>query len=216
MGQSTFQIDCSQMSTILHCATPRSLILIDEFGKGTNISDGTCVYSLILYSSSNTQKKNTTRYRTVHVGVQHSVGIKGSMSENDRRDSFQRSARVQGTRTVPRKRNSSSSHEKYSGTHTFSHLTLISLTTFFHHTGKGSSGPALRPRKVENKDEFKSSKSDYGLWCASKAGVNKHVLDRARYIFDSIDKSQAISALSSQESDDSTKNETSKPSNVAA
>ena len=128
MGQSTFQIDCSQMSTILHCATPRSLILIDEFGKGTNISDGTCVYSLILYSSSNTQKN---RYRTVHVGVQHSVGIKGSMSENDRRDSFQRSARVQGTRTVPRKRNSSSSHEKYSGTHTFSHLTLISLTTFF-------------------------------------------------------------------------------------
>ena len=42
--------------------------------------------------------------------------------------------------------------------------------------------------------------------------MNKHVLDRARYIFDSIDKNQAISALSSQESDDSAKNESSKPS----
>ena len=155
-----------------------------------------------------TQKKNTTRYRAVHVGVQHSSGVKGSMSENDRSDSFQRSTRVQGTRTVPRKRNSSSSYEKYSGTYrtSLTHLTQSShtLQTFLLQE-KDRLVPLFELRKVENKDEFKSSKSDYGLWCASKAGVNRHVLDRARYIFDSIDKSQAISALTQED-------ETTKPS----
>ena len=68
--------------------------------------------------------------------------------------------------------------------------------------------PLFELRKVDDKDQFKSSKSDYGLWCASKAGVNKIVLDRARYIFDCIDKSQVISALSSGGADE----ETSKPS----
>ena len=104
-------------------------------------------------------------------------------------------------------------HMKSIQVRTHSHISPSShLQHFFIIQEKDRLVPLFELRKVENKDEFKSSKSDYGLWCANKAGVNKHVLDRARYIFDSIDKSQTISALSSQESDDSTKNETSKPS----
>lgn len=38
--QSTFMIDLQQMSFALQMATCRSLLLIDEFGKGTNPNDG--------------------------------------------------------------------------------------------------------------------------------------------------------------------------------
>mgnify|MGYP001104604435 CR=1 FL=1 len=36
LRQSTFAIDVSQVGAMLHHATPRSLLLIDEFGKGTS------------------------------------------------------------------------------------------------------------------------------------------------------------------------------------
>jgi DNA mismatch repair protein MSH5 len=36
IAQSTFTIDLTQVATMLQNATPRSLCLIDEFGKGTN------------------------------------------------------------------------------------------------------------------------------------------------------------------------------------
>ncbi len=38
--QSAFMIDLQQISLALSIATPRSLVIIDEFGKGTNASDG--------------------------------------------------------------------------------------------------------------------------------------------------------------------------------
>ncbi|KAL1885536.1 hypothetical protein Plec18167_001030 [Paecilomyces lecythidis] len=39
-GQSTFMIDLQQISLALKMATNRSLLIIDEFGKGTDWSDG--------------------------------------------------------------------------------------------------------------------------------------------------------------------------------
>eukprot|EP00963_Diacronema_lutheri_P000060 scaffold5_cov331-Pavlova_lutheri.AAC.3 len=38
--QSAFMIDLTQVSNMLHNATPRSLLIIDEFGKGTHAEDG--------------------------------------------------------------------------------------------------------------------------------------------------------------------------------
>lgn len=38
--QSTFMKDCQQMSKCLNKSTNKSLVLIDEFGKGTDINDG--------------------------------------------------------------------------------------------------------------------------------------------------------------------------------
>jgi DNA mismatch repair protein MSH5 len=38
--QSAFMIDLQQISLALNLATPRSLLIIDEFGKGTDASDG--------------------------------------------------------------------------------------------------------------------------------------------------------------------------------
>ena len=38
--QSAFMVDLQQISLALNLATPRSLLIVDEFGKGTNASDG--------------------------------------------------------------------------------------------------------------------------------------------------------------------------------
>ena len=40
VNASAFMIDLRQMATMLGGATPRTLCLIDEFGKGTNAQDG--------------------------------------------------------------------------------------------------------------------------------------------------------------------------------
>lgn len=48
VSQSTFTIDLSQMAKMLHMATPRSLCLIDEFGKGTMPLDGIALLSATL------------------------------------------------------------------------------------------------------------------------------------------------------------------------
>ncbi|CAH01785.1 MutS family protein MSH5 [Kluyveromyces lactis] len=46
--QSTFEIDANQMSKCLSLATPRSLLLIDEFGKGTDVIDGLSMFGAII------------------------------------------------------------------------------------------------------------------------------------------------------------------------
>lgn len=46
--QSSFQLEMTQMGTILRKATPFSLVLVDEFGKGTSPSSGISILTAVL------------------------------------------------------------------------------------------------------------------------------------------------------------------------
>ncbi|XP_064626771.1 mutS protein homolog 5-like [Lineus longissimus] len=48
VGLSTFMIDLNQVSTALRCATKNSLVILDEFGKGTEAVDGLALMAACL------------------------------------------------------------------------------------------------------------------------------------------------------------------------
>ncbi|KAI8907567.1 muts domain V-domain-containing protein [Powellomyces hirtus] len=51
--QSSFMIDLNQVSNALRCSTRRSLVLLDEFGKGTDLPDGIGLYCAVIEEFSN-------------------------------------------------------------------------------------------------------------------------------------------------------------------
>lgn len=79
-GKSTFMVEMLESASIVRSYTPRSLIILDEIGRGTGTSDGVALaYSILRYIIEDTKKPLTlfiTHYPSLQVLEDQFEGVK--------------------------------------------------------------------------------------------------------------------------------------------
>jgi DNA mismatch repair protein MutS len=78
-GRSTFMVEMTETAAILNTATPRSLILLDEVGRGTSTYDGLAIaWAAIEYIHANTRAKTlfATHYHELTELAERLSGVK--------------------------------------------------------------------------------------------------------------------------------------------
>ncbi|GAU98159.1 hypothetical protein RvY_09339 [Ramazzottius varieornatus] len=79
LRQSAFLIDLTQVGLAVNYATNKSLIILDEFGKGTRASDGLALLASILRFFSNRSFDTSTTSSTTH-GLRNIGSVNGTIN----------------------------------------------------------------------------------------------------------------------------------------
>ena len=72
LGESTFMVEMTEASNILNNATPRSLVLFDELGRGTSTYDGISIaWAIVEYLHENKKARARTLFATHYLSLIH-------------------------------------------------------------------------------------------------------------------------------------------------
>ncbi|KDE06931.1 hypothetical protein MVLG_02818 [Microbotryum lychnidis-dioicae p1A1 Lamole] len=184
-GSSAFMIDCQQISYALRNATPRSLLLLDEFGKGTESNDGAGLFCATL---QHLVDRGPQAPRTLAATHFHSVFANDLLSDksrigfahmqiivNNSTVTTSRPNSVKGVRTTGRGTSSSGSTCSAEVTYLFKVMPGLSLNS-------------------------------HAAACASLFGVDDRTIERAIQVTELIQKFEIATlvneALSEEEADD--------------
>ena len=83
-GQSTFYVEMSELSYILNCATQRSLVILDEIGRGTSTYDGLSIaWAVLEYIADRAEIGAKTLFAThYHELTEMEVTVEGVVNYN--------------------------------------------------------------------------------------------------------------------------------------
>jgi len=98
-GRSTFMVEMSETSEILHSATPNSLVILDELGRGTATFDGMAIADAVLHQLVQTTKCKTlfiTHYPLVASGLESRFPL----DVQNLHMSYEEESRIDGTREI--------------------------------------------------------------------------------------------------------------------
>ena len=99
-GRSTFMVEMLETARLLHGATDRSLILLDEIGRGTSTWDGLAIAQSVAESLAGGPLADHTDHAD-HVGAASATGAAGAAGPSSRTQRPQRPQRPQrGPRTL--------------------------------------------------------------------------------------------------------------------
>eukprot|EP00752_Nemacystus_decipiens_P013400 g11865.t1 len=182
LPQSSFTIDVNQIAHMVRSSSPRSLLLIDEFGKGTSPSDGIGLVAALLRHLSRGRRKCLF---TLHFHEIFSLGLVKVHGPDDMRTELQDVSVFRMDVHVPSAPTPAAEHR----------LDGLGQDDPGDGWGDDGGGWATTPPTPLFKLVPGVTANSHGIACAQLAGIPESVLSRAREVAGSEDSGKPIQPM---------------------